>query len=241
VKNRSFRLLVVLVVISMLLPAVAGAQVQATASGRPGGPAEGVRVSIAPQTGKARFAWLTAEQAARIAQQAGGRGGAERQAAVFFELYGSLFGVRDAEAELVPGRVQTDYLGTTHLSYDQVYQGVPVFAGVLRIHLDAEGLITAANGTFIPDIALDSTPTLGVAQAAGIAEADVGSPGAVAVNSTLMIYRENLARGVPGANHLAYEVEVTDNRNVREFVYVDAHTGAVVDRLTGIRLRGSLI
>jgi Zn-dependent metalloprotease len=234
VKNRSFRLLVVLVVISMLLPAVAGAQVQATASGRPGGPAEGVRVSIAPQTGKARFAWLTAEQAARIAQQAGGRGGAERQAAVFFELYGSLFGVRDAEAELVPGRVQTDYLGTTHLSYDQVYQGVPVFAGVLRIHLDAEGLITAANGTFIPDIALDSTPTLGVAQAAGIAEADVGSPGAVAVNSTLMIYRENLARGVPGANHLAYEVEVTDNRNVREFVYVDAHTGAVVDRLTGI-------
>jgi Zn-dependent metalloprotease len=224
-------MLILLVAVLMLLPAVAGAQDQA---GRAGGPADDVRVSIAPQTGKARFAWLTAEQAARVAQQAGGRGGAERQAAAFFELYGSLFGVRDADAELVLGRVQTDSLGMTHLSYDQVYRGVPVFAGVLRVHFDAEGLITAANGTFIPDIALNPTPTLGAAQAAGIAQADVGSAGAVAVNSTLMVYRENLARGVPGANRLAYEVEVSDGRNVREFVYVDAHTGAVVDRLAGI-------
>jgi Zn-dependent metalloprotease len=234
VKNRSFRLLVVLVAVSLVLPAVAGAQVQATASGRSGAPAEGVRVSIAPGTGKARFVWLTAEQATRIAQQAGGQGGAEKQAGVFFEQYGSLFGVRDAGAELAPSKVQTDHLGTTHLSYNQVYQGVPVFAGVLRVHFDAQGLITAVNGTFIPDIALDPTPTLGAAEAAGIAEAEVSQPGAVAVGSTLMVYRENLARGLPGANHLAYEVEVTDGRSVREFVYLDAHTGAVVDRLTGI-------
>jgi hypothetical protein len=49
----------------------------------------------------------------------------------------------------------------------------------------------------------------------------------------LLIFREGLARGVPGPNHLAYEVEVGDGATVREFVYVDAHTGKVIDRISG--------
>ena len=48
-----------------------------------------------------------------------------------------------------------------------------------------------------------------------------------------MIFREGLARGVPGPNHLAYEVEVGDGATVREFVYVDAHNGKVIDRISG--------
>ena len=35
---------------------------------------------------------------------------------------------------------------------------------------------------------------------------------------------------MPGANHLAWEVEVGNGADVREFVYVDAHTGKVVDQ-----------
>jgi hypothetical protein len=50
----------------------------------------------------------------------------------------------------------------------------------------------------------------------------------------LYVYREGLAKGVPGSNHLAWEVEVGNGRNVRELVYVDAHTGKVVDQITGI-------
>ena len=33
--------------------------------------------------------------------------------------------------------------------------------------------------------------------------------------------------GIPGANHLVWEVEVGNGRDVREFVYVDAHSGKV--------------
>ena len=191
-------------------------------------------VSIAPQTGMARFVRLTAGQAERLARQAGGRGATERHAAVFFSEHGALFGVQNAGAELALAKTQTDYLGMTHMSYNQVYQGVPVFAGVLRLHFDAQGLITAANGIFIPGIALNSTPSLSAAEADGIAVAKVNSPSAAAVNTTLYVYRENLARGIPGANHLAYEVEVSNGRDVREFVYVDAHDGQVIDQITGI-------
>jgi len=229
-RTRLFQLLILLLVVAMLLPVSAGAD----ATRSPSGPADNMKVSIAPQTGMARFVRLTAGQADRLARQAGGRGATERHAAVFFSEHGSLFGVQDASAELALAKTQTDYLGTTHMSYNQVYQGVPVFAGVLRLHFDSRGLITVANGTFIPDIALNSTPTLSAAEANGIAEAAVNSAGAAAVNTTLYVYRENLARGIPGANHLAYEVEVSNGRDVREFVYVDAHDGQIIDQVTGI-------
>lgn len=224
---RLLQLLVSLLVVSMLLPASAGAQ-------RFDGVADRVGVRVAPQIDQARFVRLTAAQAEGLARQAGGRGATERHAAAFFGKYGSLFGVQDASAELVLAKTQTDYLGTTHMSYNQVYQGIPVFAGVLRVHFDAQGLVTVANGSFIPGIALNATPNLSAAEAGSVAEAEVNSPGAIAVNTTLYVYRENLSRGIPGTDHLAYEVEVSNGLDVREFVYVDAHTGKVVDRITGI-------
>ena len=46
--------------------------------------------------------------------------------------------------------------------------------------------------------------------------------------------REGLAKGVPGPNHLAWQVEVGDGAGVREFVYVDAHTGKFIDQITGV-------
>jgi hypothetical protein len=39
---------------------------------------------------------------------------------------------------------------------------------------------------------------------------------------------------VPGPDHLVFEVEVGNGRDVRELVYVDAHDGKVVDRIGGI-------
>ena len=229
-RTRSLKLLVLLLVALMVLPAFAVAESKSS----PGGPDDSMVVSIAPQTGMARFVRLTSEQSESLARQAGGRGATERHAAVFFGEHGALFGVQNAAVELALAKTQTDYLGTTYMSYNQVYQGVPVFAGVLRLHFDAQGLITAANGIFIPDIALNSTPTLSAAEANGIAEAEVDGLGAAAVNTTLYVYRENLARGIPGANHLAYEVEVSNGQDVREFVYVDAHDGQVIDQVTGI-------
>ena len=229
-RTRSLKLLVLLLVALMVLPAFAVAESKSS----PGGPDDSMVVSIAPQTGMARFVRLTSEQAESLARQAGGRGATERHAAVFFGEHGALFGVQNAAVELALAKTQTDYLGTTYMSYNQVYQGVPVFAGVLRLHFDAQGLITVANGMFIPDIALNSTPTLSAAEANGIAEAEVDGLGAAAVNTTLYVYRENLARGIPGANHLAYEVEVSNGQDVREFVYVDAHDGQVIDQVTGI-------
>src|SRR4026209_79009 len=46
----------------------------------------------------------------------------------FFAQYGGLFGIKNANTELTPLSTFTDSRGATHISYQQVYYGVPVFA-----------------------------------------------------------------------------------------------------------------
>jgi len=157
----------------------------------------------------------------------------------FFERFGGLFGIDDARRELSFTSTTTDRLGATRVEYRQMQGAVPVFAATLRAHFDPQGRLRAVNGTFVPGLSLSLTPVLDADAAARAALARVGTerghrtaldvPGA-----TLYVYRTNLTRGVPGTDHLVYEVEVGDGAGVREWVYVDAHKGHVVDRINAI-------
>ncbi len=67
-------------------------------------------------------------------------------------------------------------------------------------------------------------------------EAELGQAGKLSVaGATLLVFREGLAKGVDGPNRLAWQVEVTDGAGVREFVFVDAHTGKFIDQITGVQ------
>ncbi|MCP4537560.1 MAG: hypothetical protein GY832_10470 [Chloroflexi bacterium] len=158
---------------------------------------------------------------------------ARAQAMSFLETHGAAFGVKDPQRELELVKVESDYIGAMHVSYEQVYEGVSVFGAVLRVHFDAQGQLLAVNGTFVPDVDLNTTPALDADAAAAVAVAKVAGK-VSAFNSTLYVFRANLARDIPGDNHLVYEVEVGNGDDVREFVYVDAHSGKIVDQITGI-------
>jgi Zn-dependent metalloprotease len=166
----------------------------------------------------------------------------------FFARFGEIFGISDASQLELTSR-STDRYGSTHLTYEQVFEGVPVFGAILKVHLDARNRLTAVNGVFVPDLALGTTPTLSAAQAAGLAITEVvANPpqdqnGAVArlsasdlsaASAKLMVYRTGLIRDVKGANQLAYEVVVTNGSTVREFVYVHAHAGKILNRFSGV-------
>src|SRR4029453_122970 len=186
------------------------------------------RMTINPATGVARF--VSAPPSGDADLSAGG-GAPEQKAAAFFRDHGSAFGIRDAATELVLRKTAQDSVGMTHLDYAQVYAGVPVFAGVLKAHFDRGGELRTVNGVFVPDINVNPIPLKSAADAGRIALARVLGQKAAAVAPTvrathLYIYRENLAQGVPGANHLAFEVEVGNAKDVREFFYVDAHKAA---------------
>src|SRR6185503_20465278 len=91
----------------------------------------------------------------------------------FFAQYGGLFGVKDANTELTELSTFTDGKGATHIAYQQVYKGVPVFAAILQAHVDANQALTAMNGVFVPDVDIDTSPSFGADQAAQKALADV--------------------------------------------------------------------
>lgn len=162
----------------------------------------------------------------------------QEQSAAFFRNYGAAVGVTDP-AGLRYAEATTDRAGGTHLTFRQFHGGVPVFAGTVKTHFDASHRLASVNGTAVPDLAVSTTPSVSGAQAAELALDSVkrarGNPSGVGIGkTTLYVYREGLAKGVPGEAQLAWEVEVTNRGNVRDLVYVGAHTGKVIETVNGI-------
>lgn len=156
----------------------------------------------------------------------------------FFKEFGSMFGVDREGVELRFDEENVDAQGTKHQTFKQYYKGVPVFAGVLKTHFDNEEQLNAVNGTAVPEIEVDTNPTLSQLSATDTAIALVadqkGESNLSVKGAKLYVYRTGLVEGVPGDDYLAYELEVTNGLNVREFVYVDAHSGKIVDQFTGV-------
>jgi Zn-dependent metalloprotease len=164
---------------------------------------------------------------------------ASAKSADFLNQYGSIFGLKDANAELKLKEQKDDAQGGKHLTFRQVYNGVPVFAGVLKTHIDSDGNLTAVNGAIIPEINLNPNPSKTASEAAAAAlgkvTGDLEESSQLSARSTsLYVFRTGLAQGVDGENYLVWEVEVGNGANVREMVYIDAHSGKFVDQLPGI-------
>jgi Zn-dependent metalloprotease len=200
-----------------------------------------VEVSVHDATGAARFVRATRGQRLgrpRQAARAASADAKKEQSAEFLQSYGSVFGIANVSSELKDMRTAKDRQGGTHITYQQVYDGLPVFGGELRSHFNASDELVAVNGTFVPDILVDSIPRRTADEAGRTAlakvERELGAARKLSVaGATLLVFREGLAQGVDGPNHLAWQVEVTDRAGVREFVYVDAQTGKFIDQITG--------
>jgi len=161
----------------------------------------------------------------------------------FLAEHGGAFGLRDAAIELELVTESTDRFGFAHVRYRQVYHGVPVFGSDLRSHFDRDERLVTISASTVPIDSLDPAPRVGLSRAARIAEIDVTrglrsgpwTDDVRALEPQLVVFHTGLVRGVGGQNHLAYRVEVVnDSRSVREFVFVEAHSGKVLDRITGI-------
>jgi Zn-dependent metalloprotease len=168
-------------------------------------------------------------------------GNAKSQGLDFLVRHGALFGVEDPYRQLIDAGRRTDRLGNSHSRFLQVHKGVPVFGGELRAHFDPQGRLTAMNGVFVPDPVVNPNPTVTGANARAVALSIVAKQhnngrrdGLEAGAAQLFVYRSGLLWGRPGADHLVWRVEVGNGSDIREFLFVDAHDGTVVEQITGI-------
>jgi Zn-dependent metalloprotease len=171
-------------------------------------------------------------------------GGVTPQAKVagFLAEHGALFGVHDPATQLKLLGVDKDQYGYSHVRYQQLHGKIPVLGAELKGHVSPDGRLTAVNGKFIPDIDVPDSALIAKPEASESALARVIQQQPAALKdvelsvktASLVVYRTNLTRGAPGENHLAYEVQVTGAQHVREFVYIDALNGKLVDQVTAI-------
>ncbi|KEY18797.1 M4 family metallopeptidase [Kaistella antarctica] len=135
----------------------------------------------------------------------------------------------------------TDSYGLSNVVYRQYFQGVPVYDGILKFHFNGKGQLSSLNGNTLANIKVNANPTLSQAEAGAIAKNLVIKQGLTRSKNplgigknNLLIFPKNLVQGGQAVPYLAYEVEVTNKNEVREFLFIDAHTGDLVEQFTGI-------
>jgi len=192
-------------------------------------------VAVDPVTGAVRLARF-----APGAVAADGRSTADK-AEIFLLRHGSAFGIDAPKMDLTQARERTDRLGFRHLVRDQVFRGIPVFGGRMGLHFDAAGELVAANSSIVPGIAVDRiTPDIPadlardrmrtlVAKQKNVDPADLTAPAA-----ELVIFDDGVIWGRVGRPHLAWMIEVTDGRGIREHLFVDAASGRLLEQISGI-------
>jgi Zn-dependent metalloprotease len=179
----------------------------------------------------------------------GNSGSASVKSEAFLREYGAILGA-GSESTLEEISSSTDSLGATHVTYQQFYKDVPVWAGTIKAHTDADGNLTAVNGVAVPDISLDTTPRLSAAEAGSraiatvVADPPADESGQTAslsasdlyvASAKLYVYRLGLPKGAEGTNQLVYEVTVTNNdSSVRDVVFLHADTGKLVNRYSAV-------
>jgi bacillolysin len=158
----------------------------------------------------------------------------------FISAYFKVFNLNSAH-DLVFVKEFTDNYDLKNVVYAQVYKGVPVYDGVLKFHFNQNGELNSVNGNIIPDIDDNVIAEISKEKAGEIAKANIKDqklshadlPLEIGKNR-LIIFPKGLAQGENIKPYLAYEVEVTNKNDVREFLFIDAHTGKLIDQFTGI-------
>ncbi len=203
-----------------------------------------VRVSKESATGKVGFIRvrgngdLMPSKAARSTSAA-----AADKATDYLARYGAAFGARRGELKQL--EVTKNKFGWT-VRFGQRYKGIPVFGSQINANVDTQGDLTAVNGYAAPDLHLSVSPRLSSSAASQRAiravKADpTGNDDSGAVDTSglkasteLAIYRTGAIRGDVGKAALAYVVEVGNDANIRDMVFVDAQTGKLLNRYSMI-------
>jgi hypothetical protein len=150
-------------------------------------------------------------------------------AVLFVDAHRSAFRLERPEEELIPKGVSTDDLGMTHVKLQQVFRGIPVFAGELVVHFRSPSGVYLVNGSYIATpVDLETVPQLSREEALRIVSAEL--PAAVGDCDTCEA--ELVIVQLTGAEpHLAYRVRASVSLAEGWDFFVEAKTGAILHKL----------
>ncbi|MBI3734993.1 M4 family metallopeptidase, partial [Candidatus Sumerlaeota bacterium] len=193
-------------------------------------PPDGLSVKYSHVTGMASL--VTASDGGAIPLK-GAKAGVADKSADFLNQYGDLFGITNPSAELTQVKVEKDtVLGYQSTKYEQKFNGVKVFGGVLKVHQNKGGKIVAANGNFYPiPEGFSTTPVLNKTAAEALAIGLVTGLTPSVEKSELVIIDQGWYGGTSSGPHLAYYILLRDQAHAfRRGFFVDAMTGQALEQ-----------
>lgn len=152
--------------------------------------------------------------------------------AALLREHGTWFGVVDSDRQLREARSFVDDVrGHRHTRFEQIHQGIPVFASELILHQDDRGRFLSLNGRFrkIPE-ALNVIPHILADDAIAVARREMTELTIVASPPRLVIVDPGWYGDPPRGARLAWEVHLSDGGSGRAHAYfIDAASGEILD------------
>jgi len=157
----------------------------------------------------------------------------------FMDRYSSLLNVKNPRQEFVLAKNTSDEFGFTHIKFNQVWQGIPVWGAQIGVHLKSNGVIYYVNGSYYPSPEISVQPKISEQEGIHSAEQhyiDNGGSPVKNAKSDLMIYTSD------GKDFkLVWHIVITGEKLTDGWEYfVDANSGEIIYRLPTIRYDGPI-
>lgn len=152
----------------------------------------------------------------------------------FLAEYGKYFGVADSPRELRILKQLSDEKNVSHLIYQQVYNGVPVYGGQLLVHTKNSD-VEAANGKYIKLISsVNTAPQITKERASKIAldyaKSNLKIKEPVIKSITLYVFNKtSINPKAENKDYLAWEISLTSKNGLTSYVlFVGAVDGKII-------------
>jgi bacillolysin len=160
----------------------------------------------------------------------------------FFEKYEDVFIDNDATHWIEKEHSNNPLLNTHHIALLQYVDDIPVFGSELKFHFDQALNLTAINGGVFPSMNMSSLQVIQEDVAKDRMMGKVSGKYDLSASHSLSVvdlklyyYREGTIQNRPvGEDYLVYFAEVGNGHGIKEFVFMDAHTGKLVESYSGI-------
>jgi bacillolysin len=194
---------------------------------------EPVEVTRAPVTGLATF--IKTRPGRPIPVPDSSLTGPEDRALAFIGSHGMAFGLQDASRVRVTHTRAADETGMDHVRLQQLYSGVPVTGGELTVHLRGSHVVSVNGKTLAETEKINTVPTVTAERALSFAQIvlakHLGVTGATLSPPRLEVLNRGILEGRQNRTRLAWFIEAT-KRGLREFIWIDAHTGNLLLRFS---------
>lgn len=148
----------------------------------------------------------------------------------FLDNHGPVFGITNPDKELTFASSSIDDLGMTHVTFQQIYQGIEVYHARLQVHLAANNRAVVAVGNgIIPLLSVNTiTPTIEEEQA--LMNAMLALPGGEVTEAPALAVYPVSSDKADAAAQLVWIVDLKDDAiQVNNRYFIDAITGQIID------------